>query len=250
MRKFLSFCLVVWLQSNPLFSFGQDTTILEDTVLPSQTAETRIADSAFNILGPGQIVPVRSVKQRQMDSFLRQDDFWYANTAPKREKEVEEKQRGKSLLDRAWFRQLLWIIILSSFIAVVLGYLYSGNILVFRRRAKKITAEEGEEAAEDIFALNYETEIAKALSAKDFRLAVRLWYLQTLKELSDKGLIEYRFGRTNSHYVSQLVNTNYCHSFARLTRAFEYTWYGQFSLSPETYEMMQADFQNFKKALG
>jgi len=186
-----------------------------------------------------------------LDSFRKADEFWYANTAPERKKNVQETpRRNRTLMDKEWFRNLMWIIVLSSFIAVVVWYLYSSKILLFRRTAKKVDGDAEDESTEDIFALNYEKEIAKAVDAGDFRLATRLWYLRTLKHLSDKGLIDYQFGRTNSDYVLQLRSTAYYREFARLTRAFEYTWYGQFALPSEVFANMQSDFSNFKKALG
>ncbi len=109
--------------------------------------------------------------------------------------------------------------------------------------------EEDEGVDEDIFALNYEREIGKAVAEKNFRLAVRLLYLRTLKELSERNIIEYRHEKTNSDYLNGLFGGNYYQSFFRLTRNFEYTWYGGFPLSEEAYQMMQTDFFNFKSGL-
>lgn len=251
MHKPILFLLLFWFCCH-LSSFSQNAEPQLDTVVVTEPSTESISTTPFNTVNKTESVATRAVPQQRVDSLLKEDDFWYANTAPKREKEEAEvaPQSSRTLLDRAWFRQLLWIVILCSFIAVVLWYLYSSNILVFRKAAKKITDDEGEEGlTEDIFALNYEKEIAKAVDAKAYRQAVRLWYLRTLKGLSDKGLIDYRYGRTNSDYLLQLYNTAYHRDFFRLTRTFEYTWYGQFTPSSEAYEGMQSEFVNFKKAV-
>ncbi|RYF78312.1 MAG: DUF4129 domain-containing protein, partial [Chitinophagaceae bacterium] len=152
--------------------------------------------------------------------------------------------------DQKWFQNLLWIIILCSFIAVVIWYLASSNIRLFSKQSKKIV-EEGpeEEMTDDIFSIQYEKEIQKAEGAGNYRLAVRLWYLKTLREMADRNIIDYRHERTNNEYVNSLAGGRYYRDFFRLTRNFEYTWYGQFPLSSEGYNMMRRDFSSFKTTL-
>ena len=153
-------------------------------------------------------------------------------------------------MDQSWFLNLLWIIMLCSFIGAVVWYLVSSNVGLFRRESKKIIEEEtAEELPEDIFTINYEKEIQKAVDARNYRLAVRLWYLRTLKELSSRNIIDYRHEKTNNDYVNSLFGGRFYRDFFRLTRNFEYTWYGQFDLSEQAYELMRKDFVNFKNSL-
>lgn len=224
----------------------QQDSVVANTVLHSERNE-----SNFDSVGEPLSVLPRTVPQQSVDSLKNEDAFWYANLSPQKKAEPsEEENNNEPFYFKKWFRQLAWIVVLCSFIGVVLWYLSSSNIFIFRGKAKKIAAESDvETASDDIFSLNYNSEIAKAAAAKNFRLAVRLRYLQTLRLLSDKALIDYRYGRTNSHYVSQLSHTAHCRDFSRLTRHFEYTWYGQFEPSAEGYEAMQADFEKFKRAL-
>jgi hypothetical protein len=46
-----------------------------------------------------------------------------------------------------------------------------------------------------------------------------------------------------------LYETPYHKNFFRLTRNFEYTWYGKFPLSPDVFALLQKDFVNFKQQL-
>jgi hypothetical protein len=240
----------VWLLLLPATGKAQAIGPEEDTVevVPLRESDT----SAFAVITNLEAIARRQVPQKKVDSLKADEDYWYANMVPERKKDVPGKKedRGKTLFQESWFRDLLWLIVLCSFIGVVIWYLYSSNILLFRKKAKPILGEGGEEVlTDDIFALPYDAEIGKAESANNFRLAVRLWYLQILKELADNHRIDYRHERTNSDYVSQLYNTPYYRDFFRLTRNFEYTWYGQFDLSAEAYEMMRTDFSTFKKGL-
>jgi hypothetical protein len=235
-------------------AFSQKEETVKDTVISiTDVPQTEEQDTTpFDVAEKPTMVPIKNLPQRRVDSLKAEDDFWYANAEPEKKKLPEEKRspKGLSLFQQQWFRDLLWVIILCSFIGVVLWYLASSNILIFRKKAKTIlSGEEEEETTDDIFALNYEKEIVKAEQAGNFRLAVRLHYLQTLKQLAERALIDYRFGRTNSDYVLQLNQSTYYRDFFRLTRNFEYTWYGQFDLSAEAYKIMQGDFLNFKNGL-
>lgn len=250
MYKRVPLIFFVWLLFLPAKGKTQTSSPEEDTVM---TVPLRESDtSAFAIVSNQEVIARRQVPQKKVDSLKADEDYWYANMVPERKKEAPGKRedRGKTLFQASWFRDLLWLIVLCSFVGVVIWYLYSSNILIFRKKAKPILGEGGEDiSTDDIFGLHYETEIGKAESAKNFRLAVRLWYLRILKELADHHQIDYRHERTNSDYVSQLYNTPYYRDFFRLTRNFEYTWYGQFDLSAEAYEMMRTDFSTFKKGL-
>ncbi|HET7899382.1 MAG TPA: hypothetical protein VFL47_16960 [Flavisolibacter sp.] len=214
----------------------------------SQENDTTVFQSAVTPTA----VQVRIIPQRRIDSLKAEESFWYANAVLKKKKPpVEQKKTsGEGLLEQRWFQRLLWFVVLSGFLGAVLWYLQSSNIFIFRRPAKRINEESSvAEGAENIFTLNYHREIAKAEEAQDFRLAVRLHYLQTLKDLSDRRLIEYLHGNTNHDYVTQLSQSHYYRDFFRLTRNFEYTWYGQFMPSAEVYALMRSDFFTFQKAL-
>jgi len=250
MRRTFPFILSLFLFA-ALSSFAQES--VTDTVEVGITNSPKSAGaSSFSVIKQKDLVDVRKLPQDKVDELKRSDDYWYANMQPKKKEEPkQEVQTGtKSIFDYAWFRNLLWIVILCSFIAVVIWYLASSNIGMFRKSSKKINDETEEDTLdEDIFNIQYGKEIEKAVSAKNYRLAVRLWYLQTLLELTDRNLIVYSNDRTNSDYVNKLFGGPYYRDFFRLTRNFEYTWYGGFTLSEEAYNLMHAEFLNFKNAL-
>ena len=101
--------------------------------------------------------------------------------------------------------------------------------------------------SEDIFAINYEQELQKAIANNNFRLGVRLLYLHILRIFADNGILQYKMEKTNSDYLAQLYNTTYYRNFFRLTRNFEYVWYGKFDISAEAFQMIQQDYKNLKE---
>lgn len=84
---------------------------------------------------------------------------------------------------------------------------------------------------------------------RNYRLAVRLLYLQTLKHLSDKEIIDWQPNKTNLAYVAEVQNGQGYEEFTPLTHQFEYVWYGDFKLDKSAYEHIQLAFQQFNNRL-
>lgn len=101
------------------------------------------------------------------------------------------------------------------------------------------------ESAEDIHTLSFDDEIALALEQKNYRLAVRLLYLQTLKYLNDQGMIHWQPEKTNEMYVNEVQDVQRKTVFKRLTRQFEYVWYGDFAIDAERYDQLSRSFKQF-----
>ena len=102
---------------------------------------------------------------------------------------------------------------------------------------------------EDIFQINYQREIDRAATAGNYRLAVRLMFLRLLKNLSQKNIIQYGHDRTNFDYLMQLRSTSYYNDFFRLTRNYEYAWFGNFEVNEEMYHVIKNDFEKFDNGL-
>ena len=114
--------------------------------------------------------------------------------------------------------------------------------------AKKISIPFSE-SQENIHEINFDEEIEKAASQHNFRLAVRLLYLKSLKQLSDKDLIKWQDNKTNSTYIYELTDASQRQTFGLLTRQFEYVWYGDFPIDKNTFANINSLFQNFAKYL-
>jgi len=197
-----------------------------------------------------------SVKQRNVpDSLVKKlqedDKFWYANTVFEKETPKEEKPQSKyiPLTKRTWFQTLVWFIIIGAFAAFLMIYLSSNNVGLFRRKNVTATAGEEDVITEDIFAINYQREIDKAASQGNYRLAVRLMFLRLLKNMSEKNIIRYQQDKTNLDYLMQLHGTSYYPNFFRITRNYEYSWYGKFDVSEEAYQLIRKDFDHFETGL-
>ena len=203
---------------------------------------------------PNNYVPdltKRKVSNQKLVQLQQDEAFWYANKDLKKKEPIKKSSSNFfiELLQEKWFKTLLWILIVVSFAAVIVWYLSSLNIRLFRKASTSIIVEDVNKMPEDIFSIPYEKNIAEAIQQNQFRLAVRLLYLQTLMRLSNKNLIQFKQDKTNSQYLAQLYNTAFYKDFFSLTRQFEYTWYGQFPISKEVFEQVQKDFATFNHKL-
>jgi len=102
-----------------------------------------------------------------------------------------------------------------------------------------------DESLENIHEISFEDEISNTLQMGNYRLAVRLLYLQTLKHLSDREVIDWLPNKTNSAYVKEMQGENGQDAFANLTYQFEYIWYGDFPIDKTTFAQIQQSFQQF-----
>jgi hypothetical protein len=173
------------------------------------------------------------------------DEFWYVNY-PFEKEEEKQNDADEPFIESDLFQTLLWILIIAGFALFVAVYLSNSNIGLFRRSGKPIASEDGElQETDNIFEINYQRDIDKAISAGNYRLAVRLMFLRVLKNLSDKNIIQYRQDRTNFDYLMQMDATRYYQDFFRITREYEYCWYGRFDIEPEKFTVIKTDFENF-----
>jgi hypothetical protein len=191
-------------------------------------------------------LPVPVVKK-----MLDDDDYWYANAEFKKKKvKKEDNESYIPLGQRNWFQTLLWLLIIGGFAGFIIWYLAGSNVSLFRKKAKATDDEDRDQMeTENIFAINYQKEIDKAARQENYRLAVRLMFLRLLKNLSEKNIIQYSQGKTNFDYLLQLHPTRYYKDFFRITRNYEYSWYGQFEVNEQAYRIIRNDFDNLDRQL-
>jgi hypothetical protein len=186
-----------------------------------------------------------SFPQRKADSrlFKNDDEFWYANATFEK-----KKKENKSSQSSTFYQTLLWLLAVGGFIAFLIIYLGNINISLFRR-SKTMEQVEGEYGTEDIFAINYNKEIEKAIAAGDYRLAVRLLFLQLLRGMSDRKIIQYSHERTNLDYLLQVHHAPWYQQFFRITRNYEYVWYGLFEIDKNKFEAINKDVKSLEHQL-
>ena len=86
--------------------------------------------------------------------------------------------------------------------------------------------------------------IKKAIAAKNFPLAIRLYFLAILKELTLAGAIAWKKDKTNRIYVQEMQPHPLVETFRTVTAIFERVWYGDAPLDETGFQSIQPSFQN------
>jgi hypothetical protein len=102
---------------------------------------------------------------------------------------------------------------------------------------------------EDIHSINFDVEIEEAVKQANYRLAVRLFYLQSLKNLADRELIQWKIDKTNVAYVQELSGSKYHQVFRNLTEKFENTWYGDLPINEREFGRVREEFVLFNRQM-
>ena len=145
--------------------------------------------------------------------------------------------------------QNVWqYVMLAAIAGVVIYLLLKAEVLgfLFPKRAQSGQLAY-ENLAEDIHAIDYDTAIDAAVNQRNYRLAVRLLYLRTLKQLADADQIQYKPDKTNRQYVYELANSPLQTEFEMLTRQFEFVWYGDFPVDESQFGSVRRQFQSFDR---
>jgi hypothetical protein len=99
---------------------------------------------------------------------------------------------------------------------------------------------------EDIHAMDFDKLIQEALQRNEYRLAIRLLFLKSLKLLADKHHILWQPGKTNHDYLNELSTQHLKTGFNELNFYFEYAWYGNFTINETLYKKVDALYNNWK----
>ena len=84
--------------------------------------------------------------------------------------------------------------------------------------------------------------IRKAISEENYRLAIRYHYLDTLRRMDQRGIIDYSFDKTNQDYSAEIKTKELQHHFKRITRIYEFSWYGEFQVNQENFKLAESAF--------
>jgi len=91
--------------------------------------------------------------------------------------------------------------------------------------------------------------IDNAINDGDYRLAVRYYYLQLLRQLNQKKLINYEFQKTNSEYLNEIKADNLQLQLKKVMRIYDFIWYGSFSLSEPDFHLAERNFQDLQTSI-
>ena len=205
--------------------------------------------------GATAVIKVRKADSKVISKLRKDKDYNYDKTKPSRFQTLGEK-----------VKQWLWDLLLSFFsdhgaapyirigllvlIALFIIFkLLNTDITRLFYKNKGITDIVVNELQEDINTLDFDSLIEKYSGIKDYRMAVRYYYLKLLKSLNDKELISWRINKTNRDYLHELQSSPHYGAFGKLSFFYEYIWYGDFVVTTEQFDIISRQFTDLLKSL-
>ncbi len=238
-RVGIAFCWLCLLLTAPFMTFAQS----KSPALPVVVADDRSA------------IRVRYPAPSHLNDLQSGHDYQYGRDTSPPENPLARlwawfiHKIGKFLSSEAY--ENIWQYV---FLAIIAGgaiyLLMKAEVLGFLFSKKAQSAGLAyENLAENIHEIDFVKAVDEAVNQRNFRLAVRLLYLQTLKHLSDAGRIDYKPDKTNRQYVYELANSSVQPDFEKLTRQFEFVWYGDFPIDEAQFVALQTAFNQFNRAV-
>lgn len=130
------------------------------------------------------------------------------------------------------------IAVLVIAVLVLLYVMYKKKMFIFKHREKN--DEEDYEVVEDtIYGVDFDKDIEIAYNAGNYKEAVRLTYLQCLRLLSDKQLIDWRIYKTPKQYTEEFREE----VFERFTRRYVFLRYSGCDVTEVNYEEIREQKQ-------
>lgn len=246
MRRILLFIYIILISPN---TFGQDSVSVEKPIVKYDYS-TGLEPVNFN---EEKIESYKSDKAFNYLSEVKNDSWW---TRFKRWIQMKYQQLIDWLFGEYEANSVL------AFLLQVLPYLIIGALLglivwLFIRLNPGPSLLEKPEDPEVIFdeeekivrSQNIPALIEAAIRNGNYRLAVRYYYLQLLKELSEKGFITYEFQKTNTEYLNEINDEALRRSLKQVMRIYDFIWYGSFTVSEKDFAVAQNSFRDLETSI-
>jgi Domain of unknown function (DUF4129) len=239
---------------------AQQPTIMEKDMLADSTIfnENEVLDTAED--NRPRVSPYKAAQEKYNSEAIQRRDVdaekWRKATAgidySKDKEEKQTRQRSNSnngALAGVFLELLKWFFIIGGVVLVaflIFRFIGEGNIFNARSRKIGVVSEEIDlnNIEENLETAELDPIIKKAIAAKNFPLAIRLYYLAILKELTLAGAITWKKDKTNRIYVQEMQPHPLMETFRTVTAVFERVWYGDTALDEAGFVSIQPSFQN------
>jgi len=233
--------LFIWIFFLAGLSYGTivpDSSAVKPVEIPQENIKNYQKQEAFNYVeksdNPNFIVRVFDWLKRKFYALLEKIFRWLFGI----------KTAGKYL---RYFLKVLPYFAVMIFAYLIFRFMVGIDLIktgkTLKKNPNKVYLSEDERI---IHEENLQTLIDKAVRNKQYRLAVRYYYLQVLKQLMDSGVIEWHNEKTNRDYVRELAQSKLASYFKNLTFIYDYVWYGNYNPAEKEFKEIEKDFLNFQ----
>ena len=193
-------------------------------------------------------IALREVPANEWDKAAKGMD--YSKDVPKPPKERKKREPNQPEPSFDWtgltqglgsFLQVLAVIFALCIIAYGIYWMLQAP------RNRTVSRDGTEITLANLDEYIHETDLARflreALAASNWPLAVRLYFLQTIKRLSEKEAIVWSKEKTNRDYLREMRGHRLGTQFRDVTRQYERVWYGNQPLTVEEFARLEPEFK-------
>ena len=215
------------------------------------------------VITPGAVIAVnttcmvQSFDQKHLNDFRKSKEFKYEAAAAENDgflgslllviSRFFEKINGVHVGRISLYDVFFYGIIVFAAVALILQLFKVQITGLFTKSDTAVVSHRS--FVENVHELDFDTLIEEAKNQSNYRLATRLYYLKTLKRLSDSGLINWQKNKTNFEYYYELKGEERRKQFYNLTRLFESVWYGNLEISETTFNENLETFTGFLQTI-
>ncbi len=149
---------------------------------------------------------------------------------------------------KVFFTILPYIIVLAVLVLLVWLFMRVNpkELLLEKQTPPQVQLTEDEDIIQN---QDIQLLIDKALQHKNYRLAIRYYYLSVLKNLSDTEYIIWESQKTNTDYIKELTDDAVKKQFRNITRLYDFIWYGSFEINEKSYHTAAQKFESLTNSL-
>lgn len=164
-----------------------------------------------------------------------------------RYKAAPQKRNKQSRLAKSFgFLRLLAYFLIIALIVFIL-YMVFNNVKL--EKDVKVSDDAISDEIENIEEIDADAEYKAAISAGNYRLAIRMMFIKSLQKLSYMNLIEWEQEKTNRDYTRELDDNSLRQSFRRVASIYELVWYGDIELDVQRFRVYDSEMNKFNNSI-
>ncbi len=229
-KNYLSY--ILW------FIVGVVASHAQERAVPDVPEDVRVLPNSFkeNYTGKAyDYVETTSSLARFRSWFIDLISGWF---------QVESKSAGNILNG---IQILFWIAVILLVIYLIVKIVLNKEIRWIFKRNKEEAQSLDFEIGENISAVDFTTLISNSVTDRDYRSAIRYYYLFLLKKLDQFKLIDYDMQKTTFDYQTEVEGSKYASDFSKASYYYTYIWYGEFNIDEEEYKKTSYVFNELLK---
>lgn len=261
MKKIIIFCFSLFFSV-----FFVQAQVDENDVFVIEKEDTTVYNKAYHVYDTSN-VEKQSFSQESLTEFREDSRYQYEQG------EVKESDAGLSWWDKLVYKVVRWIakalyefyqlftneageftiifylVMFVLFAAIMFFFVRILQGKILRKGKGKNTDLAYETLVEDIHEMDFDVLLKEAIEQKMYRRAVRILFLKSLKELTDKKIILWEENKTNRDYFYEIKSLKIQNHFDSISNVFDYVWYGEIELTAEKFNQIQFEFSTFSKEI-